>query len=698
MSRIIGVDIGGTFTDILILDDSGPSLGVRKVPTTPGDPSQGLINGIDALGNADREIELVIHGTTVATNAVLERKGGRCGLIATRGFRDILELRRRDRPHLYGLTGTYEPLVPRHRRLEVAERISAEGEVLVPLDEDAVMSCAEQLTAEHVDAIVISFMNAYANPIHERRAKSLIGNCYPELYVVASADVLPLIREFERTSTAVVNAYVQPVVSRYLANLERSLKCRGYRTNLLVMQSNGGMIPADEAGRFAVQTVLSGPAAGVIAATAIAAENEVRNLIAYDMGGTSLDVSLVTDGIPVQAHGTELDFGIPIQLSMIDIQTVGAGGGSIARIDDGGILQVGPESAGADPGPAGYGRGGHLPTLTDANLVLGRINPEYPIGGREGFSFDLPKARVALEEHVAEPLGLSAEDAARAVVAVSNNRIAGSLRRISIDRGRDPGDFTLFAFGGSGPLLVGFLMNELGIPTGLVPYQPGIASAWGCAIADVKRDYVTMVNRRLEDMDATEIRRIFDNDRSRGNAFLKQVDLPLSHIRLLREADIAYEGQTHVIRTLLPDDDTSPERVASRFSASYLRRYGSAHDGFSRLEALLDDIPVRLLNLRTTIVGVRKHLSLGSLLTPPPTTLDQAFKGSRDVWIEDAFVPCPTYERSRIPWGSELSGPAVIEQSDTTVWLDPFLRATVLDGGTFLVESTRRTQKDRPEF
>ncbi|MDE3256764.1 MAG: hydantoinase/oxoprolinase family protein [Gemmatimonadota bacterium] len=696
MSRIAGVDIGGTFTDILILDDSGPHLIVRKVPTTPDDPSRGLIEGIGAIGQADRGIELVIHGTTVATNAVLERKGGRCGLIATRGFRDILELRRRDRPHLYGLTGTYEPLVPRDRRLEVAERISAEGEVLVPLDEDEVLSCAEKLTAERVDAIVISFMNAYANPIHERRAKSLIENRYPEIYVVASAEVLPLIREFERTSTAVVNAYVQPVVSRYLANLEHSLERRGYSTHLLVMQSNGGMIPAGEAGRYAVQTVLSGPAAGVIAATATAAENEVRNLIAYDMGGTSLDVSLVTDGVPVQADGTELDFGIPILLSMVDIQTVGAGGGSIARIDDGGILQVGPESAGADPGPASYGRGGRLPTLTDANLVLGRINPEYPIGGREGFSFDLPKARVALEEHVAGPLGLSAEEAARAVVAVSNNRIAGSLRRISIDRGRDPGDFTLFAFGGSGPLLAGFLMDELGIPRGLVPYHPGIASAWGCAIADVKRDYVTMVNRRLDDLDETEVRRIFDDDQSRGNAFLKQVALPLSHIHLLREADIAYEGQTHVIRTPLPDNDSSPERIATRFRASYLRRYGSAHSGFGRLEALLDGIPVRLLNLRTTIIGVRKHRSLGSMLTPPATTLDQAYKGSRDVWVEDAFVACPTYERSRIPWGTELSGPAVIEQSDTTVWLDPFLRASVLDGGTFLVESTLRAPRNRP--
>ena len=695
MSRIVGVDIGGTFTDILILDDAGPSLIVGKIPTTSQDPSQGLIEGLDALGAADGETDLVIHGTTVATNAVLERKGGLCGLIATEGFRDILELRRRDRPHLYGLTGTYEPLIPRDRRLEVTERISAEGDVLVPLDEDAVISCAAELAAENVEAIVISFMNSYANPIHERRARTLIENRYPDLYVVASADILPLIREFERTSTAVVNAYVQPVVSRYLANLERSLKRRGYRTDLLVMQSNGGMVPADEAGRYAVQTVLSGPAAGVIAATAIAAESKIRDLIAYDMGGTSLDVSLVADGIPAQAHGAELDFGVPILLSMVDIQTVGAGGGSIARIDEGGILRVGPESAGADPGPAGYGRGGRLPTLTDANLVLGRINPEYPIAGQTGFSFDLPKARAALEAHVAGPLGLSAEAAARAVVAVTNNRIAGSLRRVSIDRGRDPRDFALFAFGGSGPLMVGFLMEELGIPRGLVPFHPGLASAWGCAIADVKRDYVTMVNRRLDDVDASEIRRIFEDDLARGSAFLKQVNRPLSRIQLLREADIAYEGQTHVIRTLLPDGETNPDRIAMRFRASYLQRYGSAHSGFDRLEALLDGIPVRLLNLRTSVIGVRKHRGLGSLLTPPTTTLNQAYKGSRDVWIDDAFVGCPTYERSRIPWGSEFTGPAVIEQSDTTVWLDPSSRASVLDGGSFLIETIRPAGRRR---
>ncbi len=689
MSRLVGVDIGGTFTDILILDDSAPSLSISKVPTTPGDPSRGLIEGLVALGAENSGIELVIHGTTVATNAVLERKGGRCGLIATQGFRDILELRRRDRPHLYGLTGTFEPLIPRNRRLEVTERISAEGDVIAPLDEHAVIACAEQLDAGNVESIVISFMNSYANPVHERRAKTIIEDRFPEMYVIASADVLPLIREFERTSTAVVQAYVQPVVSRYLNNLQRSLKNRGFGTNLLVMQSNGGMVPAGEAGRYAIQTVLSGPAAGVIAATAIAAESGIGNLIAYDMGGTSLDVSLVTDGSPAQAHGTELEFGVPILLSMIDIQTVGAGGGSIARIDEGGILQVGPESAGADPGPACYGKGGQQPTVTDANLVMGRINPEYPIAGQEGFHFDITKARSALEEHIGGPFGLSAEEAAQAVVTITNNRIAGSLRRISIDRGRDPRDFALFAFGGSGPLLVGFLMDELGIPQGLVPYHPGITSAWGCAIADVKRDYVTMVNRRLDDVDPTEIRRIFDNDRARGEAFLKQGNLALSRIHLLREADIAYEGQTHVIRTALPDGDLSPEQMALHFRAAYLQRFGRAHAGFGRLEALLDGISVRLLNLRTSIIGIRKHRPLGSLLAPPATTLDRAYKGCRDVWVDDRFVRCPTYERSRIPWDAELAGPAVIEQSDTTVWLDPHIRARVLDGGSFLIESAR---------
>ena len=400
-------------------------------------------------------------------------------MIATRGFRDILELRRRDRPHLYGLTGSYEPLIPRDLRCEVTERISAEGAVLTPLAEAEVIAVGEQLAAEGVAAIVISFMNSYANPAHELQAKAILEERWPDLYVTASAEVLPVFREFERTSTAAVNAYVQPTVSGYLARLQARLSSQGCPGELFIMQSNGGVMSAAAAQRYPVHTVLSGPAAGVIAAANLAGQSGFANLITYDMGGTSLDVSLVAGGRPLTTNGMELEFGIPIMVSMVDIHTVGAGGGSIARVDPGGILRVGPESAGAEPGPVGYGRGGTQPTFTDAQLVLGRINPRYPIGGASDLAFDVPRARAAIAERIGGPLKLSPEAAAQAIITVATNRIAGSLRRVSVDRGHDPRDFALFASGGAGPLLVSALLRELGAAQALVPYAPGIASAVG---------------------------------------------------------------------------------------------------------------------------------------------------------------------------------------------------------------------------
>jgi N-methylhydantoinase A len=685
MGKLVGVDIGGTFTDIVVLDENQRCLQIGKASTTPREPSIGLINGLDALEVSYPDIELVIHGTTVATNAILERKGVRCGLIATRGFRDILELRRRDRPHLYGLTGSYEPLVPRDRRNEVSERISAEGEILVPLAEEEVIAAAEELVADGVEAIVISFLNAYINPTNERSAKALLESRFPNIYIVASADILPLFREFERTSTATVNAYVQPIVSRYLARLEGRLEERGYSGNLLIMQSNGGMMSVEAAQDFSVNTILSGPAAGVIAATKIAAESGFQNLIGYDMGGTSLDVSLVTEGKPVVSNGIEPEFGIPIMVSMIDIHTIGAGGGSIARIDEGGLLQVGPESAGADPGPVCYGLGGTEPTVTDANVILGRINPDYPIARESDFSFDLDTARSVLTEKIGKPLDLSLEEAALAILTIANNRIAGSIRRISIDRGHDPRDFVLFSFGGGGPLMVSFLLRELGVSQALVPYYPGIASAWGCAIANLRRDFVTMLNRRLSEVDPAEIEDTFAGHLTDGEAFVKRENLPLIRVNVVREADISYEGQTHVIRTPLPSGPLSRERIADSFRSAYLRHYGQVEGGFGELDTLLDRIPIRLLNLRTSVIGIPPDLALKDFLPRPDTTLQDALKGARPVYVEDRFVKCPIYERSLLPWNASLSGPAVIEQPDTTIWLEPRVSARIDENGNLLI-------------
>lgn len=682
---LVGVDIGGTFTDVLAFDERRRRLRVAKVPTTT-DQSRGLIAALDSLAVRWADIALVTHGTTVATNAILERKGSRCGLIATRGFRDVLELRRRDRPHLYGLTGSFEPLIARDLRLEVTERIGADGAVIEPLSEDDVIAAAERLVEQDVEAIVIAFLNSYANPAHELQAKGILTGRWPDLHVSASAEVLPLLREFERTSTAAVNAYVQPTISRYLAGLQMRLRRRGAPGELFIVQSNGGMISAAAAKKFPVQTVLSGPAAGVIAAANLAGQCGESNLITYDMGGTSLDVSLVVDGSPQTRSGIELEFGIPIMAPMVDIDSVAAGGGSIARVDAGGILRVGPESAGAEPGPVGYGRGGIRPTFTDAQLVLGRINPAYPIAAGAGLELDVLRAERAIAEQIAEPLGLSPAAAAQAIVAVATNRIAGILRRVSVDRGHDPRDFALFASGGAGPLLVSALLAELGAERAIVPNAPGIASAWGCAIADRRHDLVTMLNCRLADLDLGEAAGILAEHERRGRELLGQEPLPLAGVEVLREAELSYEGQTHVVRARLPAGRLTRAGIAASFRRAYRRRYRQSEAYFEGLGRLLEEIPIRLLSLRTAVTGVRPALSLSDYLENPATELRDACKGVRRVYADGELLDCPTYERAKLPWGAHVEGPLIIEQPDATTWLEPGFEATVTEGGNLLVE------------
>jgi len=677
-----GFDIGGTYTDIVILDPAGKELRIGKVSSTPADHSEAFLAGLESLAVDPADLQLIIHGTTVATNAILERNGGKCGLIATKGFRDILELRRRDRPHLYGLTGDYRPLIPRYHRLEVTERVSAEGEVLTPLDEEELIASAEHLVGEGVEAIVVSLLNSYANAVHERQAKQLLEQRWPELFVVASSDVLPLFREFERTSTAVVNAYVQPVVSRYLTRLRFCLREGGYDRDLLVMQSNGGTVGAAFTSERPVNTVLSGPAAGVIAAAEIAAESGFRNLINYDMGGTSLDVSLVVEGKPVFSSGREIEFGVPVMLSMIDIQTVGAGGGSVARIDEGGILQVGPKSAGSEPGPICYGRGGAYPTVTDAHVVLGRINPHYRIAGG---SLDVESAGQGIANAVGKPLGLSTEAAAEAVLAVAANRTIGSIRRISIDRGHDPRDFALFSFGGAGPLLISHLLRETGAHVGVVPYYPGVLSAWGCAIANLQRDYVTMVNRRLTDLSIDEVIATLNAQHTEGEQFLSHETVSVSRIHIQREAELSFEGQTHLLRISLPTGDLSLSAIRATFLDAYLKRFGASGEQFYGLDTLLDELPVRLMNLRTTVIGVRSDYAMKDLIPKPQNSLAEAVKGKRPVWAGGEWIECPTYERAALPYGAELNGPAVIEQHDTTTWIEISSQAQVDDAGNLIV-------------
>ena len=494
MAGIVGIDVGGTFTDLYFSQDGINADRICKVPSTPQDPSTGLIDALKAAEIDPGALDLILHGTTIATNALIERRGARCALVTTRGFRDVLELGRRDRPTFYGLGGLQDPLIPRDQRWEIAERMNHRGEVLTPLDEDEVGELAEVLRGEGVEAVVVAFMHAYANPDHEERVAAILRRAEPSWEVVTSTSVVREYYEFERTSTAVVQGYLQPLISRYAKSLIERLGGWGFGRQTLIMQSNGGLVPVAQLGERAAHVVRSGPAAGVIAAARIAAEAGFDRAITGDMGGTSFDVAVVIDGEPEIAASTNLDFRIPLRLSMINVHTIGAGGGSIAHVDRGGILQVGPRSAGARPGPVCFAHGGTEPTVTDANLVLSRIKAENPIGLANLASMDVEGARQAMKR-LGDQLGIGIEETAEAILTVVNQNMAGRTRLLSIERGYDPRDFALVIFGGAGPLHGAAIIRAVGIRTMLVPPSPGVLCAMGCAVADVRYDISRTVAR-----------------------------------------------------------------------------------------------------------------------------------------------------------------------------------------------------------
>ncbi|MEO1689551.1 MAG: hydantoinase/oxoprolinase family protein, partial [Pseudomonadota bacterium] len=492
---------------------------VAKVPTTRPDQSGGFLDGIARLAPDLSRVAVVVHGTTAGTNALLERKGARTGIIATQGLRDVLEMRRRDRPRTWGLRGDFEPVVPRDLRLEVPERTLADGTIRTPVDLDAVREAAETLRAQGCDALAILFANAYANPANEAAAAQAAREVWPNPHVSVSSEILPEIREFERFSTAALNAYLQPEVSGYLSRLEAALTEGGFAGEFLVVQSNGGVMTVETACARPVRTALSGPAAGVTAAGHIARTAGFENVITGDIGGTSFDVSLIAGGASRLAPQTSVDFGLVIRAPMIEIATIGAGGGSIAWVDRGGLLNIGPESAGADPGPVAYGMGNDRPTVTDANVVLGRIDAENPIGGTLA-RLDVDAAARALERHVGAPLGLDAVQAAEAVLRVANARMAGALRLVSIERGYDPKRFAFMPFGGGGALHAGALMRETGLARCLVPRHPGVVSAMGCVIADMRQDFVQTINAAADAVDEGALAALMQNHLDQGYALL----------------------------------------------------------------------------------------------------------------------------------------------------------------------------------
>jgi len=664
---IVGIDVGGTFTDVVLQREDNGFLKVAKVPSTPSDLVVGLIDGLLAVEVDFEDIGLIIHGSTVATNAVLERKGAACGLIMTEGFRDVIELRRRDRPHTYGLKGQFKPLVPRHCRFEVAERTDYLGNQIQKPDKEALIKAAKILLKKDVEVVIVSFINAFANPANEIYARQILEDVWPNPFVVSAAEVLPEIREFERTSTAVLNGYVQPLISRYLSKLLEALGKRGYGSDVLLVQSNGGVMSASVSQRYSVNTILSGPAAGVNAAMRLGHGIKEDNLITCDIGGTSLDLAVVVDGQPTTARETSLEYGFPIRIPMLDIRTVGAGGGSIAWIDRAGVLSIGPESAGADPGPVCYGQGGNKPTVTDANLVLGRINPDNPIGREAGRRLDKDAAEKAIGEEIGGAFEMSPEESAWTILQVANNKIASSIRTLTVEQGRDPRDFTLFAYGGAGPLHAAALIKDLEIARAIIPPWPGITSALGCLMADVRHDFVVTINDLLDRLEPDELYRTFADHRTKGKQLIESEGITVDRVEAYLAADMAYDGQIHEVRTPLPTEPCDRERLVKTFETTYSDQYGTT----------VERHPVRILTLRTAVIGIRPSMGLPAMGQPPGAPIEAALKEHRSVFFDGGFRNCPVYKRADLPRECEFTGPAVIEQSDSTTVVEPNMTVQV---------------------
>ncbi len=677
---VVGVDVGGTFTDVFVLDEAAGRAEIAKVPTTPADQSEGFLEGIRARVADLGEVMTVVHGTTVATNALLERKGARTGVITTAGFRDVLEMRRRDRPRTWGLWGTFEPIVPRDRRLEVAERVLADGTVREAVDPGAVREAARLLLEMGCEALSIVFINAYANASNEQAAKQAAREVWPNDHITVSSDILPEIREYERASTATLNAALQPTVGRYLAALEKTLRDDGFSGEVLIVQSNGGVMSVDTARARPVRTALSGPAAGVIAAAYIGEAAGFPNLVTCDMGGTSFDVSLIAGGRAALAPQTSIGFGMVVRSPMIETITIGAGGGSIARVDAGGLLQVGPESAGSDPGPVCYGLGNELPTVTDANVVLGRINADRPIGGRLD-RLDVAAAVTAIRQNIAEPLGLEVVEAADAILRVANAKMASAIRLVSIERGHDPKSFAAMPFGGGGALHAGALIRDVGLSRAVVPRYPGVTSALGCVIADMRHDHVQTINRLLDDLDTAALDAEMVAQAQVGHRVLDRAGVRFESRSEEFELDMLYLGQTHTVAVRLPvtlgeaGTGISLEIIRAAFEDSYRAAYGR----------LLKGIAMRVMNLRIAVIGGRPRFDLTLLAPAGDATLAAAARGTRRVHTGAEWVEAGVHDRLALPVGAVIRGPAILEQPDATIYIEPGLLGEVDRFGNVLI-------------
>ena len=659
--NVLGIDVGGTFTDLIYVDKENNIIEFAKVPTSPKNQAFGVMEAIKKADLKLDQVKLIVHGTTTTTNALLERKLSKTGLITTKGFKDVIELGRRTRPNSYGMQGKFVPIIPRDLRFEVRERVDAKGNVITALNEIEVKKNAEKLLELGCESIVIHFLHSYANNHHEFRAFEIISDFWPNNYITMGHSLLSENREYERGVTAAINASVQPILEKYLRKLENELSIANYKNELLVMNGNGGTISSKMVVNEAAKTVMSGPASGVIAAAHTGQSTGVNNIITYDMGGTSTDVALIIGNQPSVSSDLEVEYGMPVHVPMVDVRTVGAGGGSIAKLNLAGLLEVGPESAGSFPGPICYGNGGTIPTISDANLLLGRLNISKIISNKNKVSIDDIK-KIFLKK-LSKSLHLDEIKTAEAVIKIANTKMAGAIRMVSISLGVDPRDFTLFAFGGAGPLHASSLAKELGIPKVLVPARPGITNALGCVVADLRQDFTNTLNTPIDRVNILDLHSLFEEQEKKGVELIKKQGLKLTSISSNFSLDMQFIGQTHILRIELPNSNPDLDYLQKSFEKSYLNRF----------KVKLSEIKANIVNVNTTIQGHKApfDISLLNNKLDRRLDLDDALLEYRNVYFKDKFLNTPIYSRDRMPFEFEMKGPAIIEQMDTTILIEP---------------------------
>lgn len=675
--KLIGIDVGGTFTDGIFVDKITGETVVKKTHSTPSNQRLGVMNAIRESGYDMHDVELFLHGTTVATNAVIEKKGSKVGLITTRGFRDVLKIRRTTRGKLYDLQWDQpQELVERKYRLEIDERIDGLGNEVRPVNKEELLAIGRYFIKENIEAVAICFINSYANPSHEIGAAAILQEAFPDLYVTYSSAHLQEWREFERMSTVSVAAYVGPLLKRYMTSLTEEVERQGYTSDILCMLSNGGVAPVFPVEKISPRTLLSGPAAAAIAMKGISEKIGEDSVVSIDIGGTSTDIAMVYKGQLMTREEQEIEFGTVVHLPIIDVVTIGAGGGTLAWIDRGGMLNMGPRSAGAMPGPVCYNQGGTEPALTDANVLLGRLNPDYLLGGN--FKIESALSYETIREKVAEPFGMDVYDAAQGMIDIVNQNIANAIRRLSMNRGLDIRDFALFACGGAGPLQAVNVAKSLNMRKVIVPRYPGITAAIGLLMSDVRYDYVESMIESMTGLDNSLLKERFDQLLKKAEEDLIKANFAPDHQKLTMYADIRYMAQTHELTLEIdPSDLEDPEwrSVAQKFHALHMSAYGYA----SPIEHELE-----LVSIRCSGIGLLKRKDVADF--DDPELPDAVPAATRKVFLRGkGFCDVPIYTREQLGMGFESVGPAVIEQMDTTIFIEDGDRFKVCKGGNIVI-------------